>query len=579
MSIVRTLGLFGVCLAAACAASTEEGGSFRPEASLDEAQIEPTATKSTAPGQKRKAPTPAPTPTTTTTAPAPTTTTTSPAPAPTPAPTTTTAPDPTPAPTPTPTTCSPATYEAESITKSTGGATSGGWNLWSNGYVSTSRTFFAGSTTITVHAAGQIAGGVWPRMVVSVGGVVIGTTNVTTTTYAPYAFTFAATDGAQEIKVAFDNDAIVGTEDRNLLVDKLVVGCPSTGVSVPTASLPTGEYPTGVRFRSINRAGAEYGDDWDGWTGQTYFEWPSSTQWANELTYLDSIGFNTVRIPISWERLQHRLSGPFNTTYQQKLTDMVSAATARGFYVIVDLHNYNRYATGTHVDDQSLTQSSSYTQRVFGDGVLTNAHVINVWQGLASLFKSNPRVMLELMNESHDFPVTSEVYVQNLNDQISAIRAVGSTNLVLAPNSRASDISHWFNWAPNGGGFDSVAMLALRDPASNTMLAVHHYNGHSYASPTAFTDNMQAITSWARTNGIKLFLTEYGIDPSLAYASDTAKNLQTFTNANADVWQGWASWNLVPYKLTGSSYTTDGTAMSWYRPFLTPATASKSVTP
>jgi endoglucanase len=25
-------------------------------------------------------------------------------------------------------------------------------------------------------------------------------------------------------------------------------------------------YPTGVRFRGLNRAGAEYGDDWDGWT-------------------------------------------------------------------------------------------------------------------------------------------------------------------------------------------------------------------------------------------------------------------------------------------------------------------------
>ena len=111
------------------------------------------------------------------------------------------------------------------------------------------------------------------------------------------------------------------------------------------------------------------------------------------------------------------------------------------------------------------------------------------------------------------------------------------------------------------------------------MLAVHHYNGHTYPSPTNFVDNMRAITTWARSNGIKLFLTEYGVDPSQTYAAETVANLQTFTSSNADVWQGWASWNLVPYKVTGSSYTTDGTAMAWYRPYLTPKTASLSITP
>ena len=552
MSIVRSLGLLTVCFAAACVTSSEDDGTVSPSAMLDSVQLDP-AGKSTAPGKNK----PAPTATTTTTT--------------------------TPPPPPPPTTC-PQTYEAESITKSTGGAASGGWNIWSNGYVSTTRTFTAGTTAITVYAAGQSAGGVAPRMTVSVGGTTLGTTNVTASTYTAYTFTYAATDSTQEIRVTFDNDALVGTEDRNLLVDKIVVGCPGattapTPTPTPTTSLPTGEYATGTRFRAINRAGAEYGDDWDGWTGQTYFEWPSATAWANELTYLDSIGFNTVRIPISWERLQHRLSGPFNTTYQQNLINMVSAATSRGFYVIVDLHNYNRYATGTHVDDQSLAQSSNYVQRVFGDGVLTNAHVINVWQGLATLFKSNKRVMLELMNESHDFSVTSETYVSNLNDQIAAIRAVGATNLILAPNSRASDISHWFSYAPNGGSLDSVAMLGLRDSGANTMLAVHHYNGHTYPSPTNFVDNMKAITTWARTNGIKLWLTEYGVDPSQTYAPETVTNLQSFTNANADVWQGWASWNLQPYKVTGSSYTTDGTAMAWYRPYLTPGTASKSIAP
>src|SRR5262249_23631244 len=111
----------------------------------------------------------------------------------------------------------------------------------------------------------------------------------------------------------------------------------------PPAPPPSSLYTTGVKFRGTNRAGAEYGDDWNGWTGSSYFEWPSPTGLAAELAYLDSIGFNTVRLPISWERLQHSLGGELNEIYVTTLTSTVAQMTAAGFQVIVDLHNYNRY--------------------------------------------------------------------------------------------------------------------------------------------------------------------------------------------------------------------------------------------
>jgi endoglucanase len=133
------------------------------------------------------------------------------------------------------TTCTSGTYEAEAMTRTAGGATTGGWNLWSNGALITSHAFRAGRTSVTVHAAGQSAGGVSPRMVVSVGGAVIGTTYVTSSSYAPYTFSFDATDGTKEIRVAFDNDAVIGSEDRNLLVDRVIVGCPTSTTTSCTA--------------------------------------------------------------------------------------------------------------------------------------------------------------------------------------------------------------------------------------------------------------------------------------------------------------------------------------------------------
>lgn len=75
--------------------------------------------------------------------------------------------------TPCPPACTPSQYEAEAMTHSVGGAIAGGWNLWSNGNISTSHQFFAGTSEIRVTAKGQAAFG-WPHMVVRVNNVVVG---------------------------------------------------------------------------------------------------------------------------------------------------------------------------------------------------------------------------------------------------------------------------------------------------------------------------------------------------------------------------------------------------------------------
>jgi len=121
--------------------------------------------------------------------------------------------------------CQPATYEAEAMYHSTGNSTWEGWNIYANGYISTNHTFGSGSTTLTVTAKGTPAQGVWPHMVVSVGGTRIGEATVSASEWTRYAFTFNASSGGKEIRVTFDNDHASSTEDRNLLVDKVVVGC------------------------------------------------------------------------------------------------------------------------------------------------------------------------------------------------------------------------------------------------------------------------------------------------------------------------------------------------------------------
>jgi aryl-phospho-beta-D-glucosidase BglC (GH1 family)/predicted esterase len=343
-----------------------------------------------------------------------------------------------------------------------------------------------------------------------------------------------------------------------------------------------GTYSSGVKYRGINRAGAEYGESWiDGtpcWTGQTYFEIPSSSTWAAELSYLAGKGFNYLRIPFSWERAQHTLNGPLNTTYWSAYTAMVNQAVTAGLRVVVDCHNYARYAVGAFTDDQGSTQASTYTQHQTGDGTLTFAHWANLWIKVAGTFASYPANMIDynIMNEPHDLLMTSTTFFSGIQTVMNAIRTVDVTHTINVPNTRASDIDHWVNYSPgdivlgggNGGPLDSVAALAITDSANNFAFDMHcHYE----VAPGEWSSDLVDVTNWAITNGRKLVCTEMGIHSDNANGSTLVAGFMNQLNNNANVWIGFAAWNLPPQNLTATNnYLADGTAMAWYTPFLTP---------
>lgn len=137
--------------------------------------------------------------------------------------------------------CQQTTVNASAMVPSIGAAVTGGWNLYSNGYMSTSLTVSAGQSTLTVNAKGSVAVGVWPHMVVSVDGTPIGNAFVNKTSWADYKFPLAAGVGSHQVRITFDNDFASTIEDRNLYVAKLVVGCGAAGTCVPTTCAATGK--------------------------------------------------------------------------------------------------------------------------------------------------------------------------------------------------------------------------------------------------------------------------------------------------------------------------------------------------
>ncbi len=121
--------------------------------------------------------------------------------------------------------CSPSTYDALSMVPSTGGQVGDGWNLWSNGTLSTQHDFTSGQAIITVTARGEFAGGAWPNMVLNVGGVALGSVEVASASLTTYSFNIVAAAGVQDLSVEFTNDFYDSPDDRNLIVANVEVAC------------------------------------------------------------------------------------------------------------------------------------------------------------------------------------------------------------------------------------------------------------------------------------------------------------------------------------------------------------------
>ena len=61
--------------------------------------------------------------------------------------------------------------------------------------------------------------------------------------------------------------------------------------------------------------------------------------------------------------------------------DYINSATAAGFAIVLNLHNYNRYAINAY--DVQGQQISGYAQHTLYDGTLTLDHLRDIWVKLA----------------------------------------------------------------------------------------------------------------------------------------------------------------------------------------------------
>ncbi len=277
----------------------------------------------------------------------------------------------------------------------------------------------------------------------------------------------------------------------------------------------------------VNLAGAEFGQTMPGEHGTDYI-YPE----AKDITRYSKMGFNIIRLPFRWERLQPALYGKFNETEWAYIEAAMKAAQKNKIFLILDVHNYAR---------RKIAKDGFKKDHMIGSAPLPLEAFLHFWKELARRSKKYKKVIFGLMNEPYD--MKAKTWRPIAQKTILAIRAQKAKNLILVPGVAWSGAHSWM-----GDDTNNHIMSGITDPLGNIAIEVHQYLDHDSSgthpktvSHSIGVERLQAFQNWARRHKIKAFLGEFGAanDPvGLAAMHNMLKEV----SANKDVWLGWSGW-------------------------------------
>jgi len=279
-------------------------------------------------------------------------------------------------------------------------------------------------------------------------------------------------------------------------------------------------------WHGVNLSGLAFGTALPGVFNKDY-----TVPTPSEVDYFMGKGMNIFRLPFRWERLQAAQNSDFDTAYLGYIDSVVTYATGKGAYVLLDPHNYARY----------------YNQ-VVGQQVPASAFA-DFWSKLSTYYKGNSRVIFGLMNEPNT--MATELWLSDANTAIAAIRATGATNWIFVPGNAWTGAWSWYqSWY---GTPNAQVMLGVKDPLNHFAFEVHQYfdSDHSGTSDqcvnnTIGSSSLLDLTNWLRQNKFVGFLGEWaGGRNEVCY--EAIQDLTTYMDANTDVYLGWSWWAGGPW--------------------------------
>lgn len=339
----------------------------------------------------------------------------------------------------------------------------------------------------------------------------------------------------------------------------LFAGIPAESIK---AAEDTRTENTQMPFREMTAAEmvAEMGNGWnlgntmDGHTGFT----PSETLWQNVettqalLKELHDMGFNTVRVPVTWGTMIDDENGyAIDEKWMSRVQDIVDYAVNMNMYVIINIHHDGAEQTGW------LRVGAEDTAPV-------KEKFAAVWGHIAERFKDyDEHVIFESMNEvtGPGSNLAEDTAVINEFNQIfvDTVRATGSNNAVrwLSVPGRYTNIANTTN--PENG------FKLPEDTAENRLfVAVHYYDWHfgllETTQTTAFTPDaaralqaeFQKLADTFTSKGIPVILGEYGAinknnTAERAYHMEIVTRICQQTGVVPCYWdQGWYDLSMTP---------------------------------
>ena len=209
----------------------------------------------------------------------------------------------------------------------------------------------------------------------------------------------------------------------------------------------------------LNVAGMEFGSQVTaqntGTAGQDYFYEPPET-----FAYLAQRGVKLVRLPVTWERIQPELYGTLKQSEIGAIKAELDAAASHNIGVLLDLHNYGSYNTGS--------ETIKLGQPGFGAEALSN-----VWEAVSSQLGDHPALLgYSLMNEPHDLFEGADSRQaakkwEDLTQQVvSSLRGSGYQGILMVRGYDWSSIARWSTNHPTGW---------IKDPLNNFRYEAHAY--------------------------------------------------------------------------------------------------------
>lgn len=415
-------------------------------------------------------------------------------------------------------------------TRSTGGAgPDGSWNIWSNGYIEHGFGF-SNPATVTVEAKGDYAGGAWPDMVVSVAGKQVGRYTVNSHDWKTFKVSVADRTGSQPVRIAFINDYLDSSSDRNLYVRSVAVstgsgtvpgggGGGATGSGTPVAENGqlrvngvdlVNQHGQAIQLRGMSSHGLQ-------WYGQ-YMN-SSSIRWLR-----DDWKSNVVRAAMYTD------SGGYiaNPAIKNKVIETVDAAIQQGIYVIIDWHI---------LKDNDPNQFKS--------------QAISFFKEMAQRYGHLPNVIYEIANEPNGNVNWNQHIRPYAVDVVNAIRQIDSDNIIIVGTGTWSQDIH------------DAANSPLTQ--SNIMYTLHFYAG-------THGQYLRDRIDYARSKNAAIFLTEWGTSQASGDGGVYDAQTRTWINFLNQRKISWINWALSDKQETSAALapgaSTDG---GWNDSMLSPS--------